>query len=63
MGEERSGSETCAVCGHRLVPMSYTLPLEENPVDVENRPELKCPGCGRSQDRAVQPLEPGTADE
>jgi hypothetical protein len=63
MAEERSGSEVCAVCGHRLVPMSYTLPLEENPADVEHRPELKCPGCGRSYDPSVQLLEPGTADE
>jgi transposase len=63
MREARSVSQECVVCGLRLVPMSYTLPLEENPSDVGNRPDLKCPGCGRSYDRDVQLPDPGTADE
>jgi hypothetical protein len=35
----------CAECGRGLLPLSYILPLHDDPRGSD-RPTLKCPGCG-----------------
>jgi hypothetical protein len=37
---------TCAVCGHRLIPLSYAVPPNDDPRG-EERPALKCRGCSQ----------------
>jgi hypothetical protein len=29
------------------MPLSYTSPTDDDPVRVESRPDLKCPGCSQ----------------
>jgi hypothetical protein len=43
-----SDAVVCNGCGHKLMPLSYSSPpTDTNPARVENRPDLKCPGCGQ----------------
>lgn len=42
-----SDAITCAACDRRLLPLSYTLPLDDDLPGAESRPLLKCPGCAQ----------------
>jgi hypothetical protein len=43
-----SDAVMCDGCGHKLLPLSYSSPPTDNgAARVENRPDLKCPGCGQ----------------
>jgi uncharacterized protein with PIN domain len=38
----------CSACGRRLMPMSFEpVSTDSDPVGVEDRLDLKCPGCGQ----------------
>lgn len=39
-----SASVRCASCASTLLPMTYSSPPPDDAVD--DRPHLKCPGCG-----------------
>jgi uncharacterized protein with PIN domain len=39
--------ESCAACGGRLLPLTYTLAIAGEPDGLEDRPFLKCAGCGQ----------------
>ncbi len=37
----------CGACGRRLLPLSYTVSLHDDPSGVEYHPNLRCAGCGQ----------------
>lgn len=37
----------CEVCNCTFLPLTYTVPLDDYAGDVDDRPKLKCVGCGQ----------------
>lgn len=37
----------CGACGRRLLPLSYSVSLADDPSGVEFHPHLRCAGCGQ----------------
>jgi hypothetical protein len=45
----------CGACDRQLLPLTYTTAENTGPIGGDDRPYLKCPGCGiryRWQDSA-----------
>jgi hypothetical protein len=42
-----SDAAVCGLCSRQLIPLSFTpASLDDDAMEIANRPDLKCPGCG-----------------